>query len=544
MRIKSFLSLVFVLLVLVGIAIVPWIDGMMVKRHYENFISAFALQADKRVKIKIVEYHQGWLTSQAKISVTTSIDNIGLPPAPNQQAASAYFIPTIILDQTITHGPLVRNPVTDQYSLGLASIESNVRLPATIEALFLGNQAGTSNGVVTLRALMTFGGDYLTQVRIPVFNISIPGVGQFVWQGLNGSINYYTKGNEIAKIKTDIVVGAIESRSEMGSLVSKEATIKSDMGSDVSGLWDGFSALSIPEFTVVTPNGVFSIKNVNLTNTFNIVAKGFYSAKLQLAIGQLSMPMFSIDQSSMNLSSENINADALAKILTELSNYHSGEMTQQQVIHYINLVPSLITPTSLGQNNVLINTSNGKLTMSGQVSWSAAVKTIDDMVKNLHAKEDIRISVALVNQIIDMTMQGEAVVEQNLNAPTEQNLLKQITFLGDSNRLDLSVGIQLKDLVQAHVDAVVFAKSVDQFVKLKQLDPSVAEQLKSQYVLVKNNAGQAPAPIQPKLSPADAAKQQIAELIKKGYIQQDKDDYITTLTLEQGKLKANGVEVQ
>ncbi len=549
MRIKPILVTVLLLLILIGLAMIPWIDGMIFKRDYYNFVKA--LETDKRIRIKILEYREGWFNSDAKVSIAPNMDVVGMPTPPNLPEGNKYTTPTIILTQHISHGPLVQDPISNQRKLGLASIQSNVHLPAAIEAILLGNQAN-STGVVTVNGLATLGGDYLNQIKTPVFNINIPNVGMVIWQGLNGSMLFHVEGQHIQSVTSDMNIGAVTARNASGSFISKEVSTKYDITRDVTGLWNGSYTINTPEVTVSdTGTVLFSINNLGFANTFGVVGQDLYTTKLRIQLGQLKIPEFSMNQSNLDLSIENLSAPALLNLINAARKYdESATTTPEQMRQYTALITSLITPTTLLSNNVSINTSFGRLLTNGRTSWSLPVKTTDDIMKNVKSTEDVRISVSLANQLIEIiaaqeTQSSHQTVDASANEPTEQNFLKQLDNLGTQNKIDLSVAIQIKDLVQTHLSPADFSKYIDQLVKVKQLTPDIATQLKMQYTAVSEHKALPPAPPPPKpASPAEVMRGQVAALIKQGYLKQDKEDYVTLITFEKGVLKANGLVVQ
>lgn len=473
MRTRARISFIIVLLILVAIVITPLIDGMLFKSNYYHFIQA--LETDKRVKISILEYHEGWMSSDAKLSIMPTVDL--MPGLPNSTPTGSYITPTIILDQHIVHGPFVRDPFTHGYALGLASINSNMHLPATVEAVLLGNQAN-QNGVISINGLATLGGDYLNQINTPVFNINVPSVGSIVWQGLNGYMNFHMEDKHIQNIKSDMTIGAINAHSVVGSFITENANVKSDMTLDKTGLWNGSYAFTAPNISVSSENDIYSVKNVSFTTQFGVTATNLYATKLQILLDQLSSPQFSINQQShINLSIENLNADALVNVITQARQDQS--MTPEQTQKFEALLPTLISTTTLIKHDTAINTSWGRLIESSQASWPVAVKTIDDLMKNVSAKADVRISISLVNKLIEIAAQQETPGAQRATTPNSS--------------------------------------------------PTSETQQSA-----------APVPV----SPADTMKQELADLIKKGFITQDKDDYVTSITFEQGVIKANGLDIK
>ncbi|EKD74174.1 MAG: hypothetical protein ACD_45C00050G0001 [uncultured bacterium] len=537
MRTKLYWVGSLVLLVVILLAMVPWIDGFLFKQRYLNFLAA--LESMKRVQIKVLEYHQGWLSSDAKIilsavAVTTS--------------DITQDLPDVVLDQHISHGPFVYDSQANRWVVAWASIHNTVHLPPAAEAML-----GQANrvGVAEVNTLATFSEEYINYIKTPVFNVSVPSLGNAAWQGLSGYIYFRINGQQITQIKSEINLGVISANTAVGSLSTQKISMQNEMKPEPIGLWTGESHFTVPEITVTYQNGTFSLKNVHFSNTFGVVGKNFYNNKLQFSLGEFTAPNFSITQSAMTLSVENLSVQGLLNAIQTaytIHNQHAQPLTAQQYQQYIvPLVPMLITPTTAIKEDLTMNTSYGRMLVNGQVLWPEAVKTFDDVVKNAQAKWDVRMSASLVNQLIvvastyhaDKPIMADS--EDDITQSPEQRLLNQIDAWSNQNKLDLSIGIRLKDIVRLHLAVEDFSKNVDRFVQSKEISPDIAAEIKAQYAAARNAQVQQAA--LPSLSPTDLAKQQWAQWVQQGYIRQDKDDYVTSITYERGVLKANGVEI-
>lgn len=535
-----------VVFILVFMIVCPWMVGQKFKTHYYNFISA--LQTDKRIQAKVLEYHEGWFSSDAKLSISP-VAAVASPNSPQPAYASQ-----VILEQHIYHGPFIHDTQKTKWVVGLALIESKVHLPSEMEALLLGNNPD-SRGVVEVHTLATFNQNYQTEIKTPVFNVQIPNKGEFDWQGLNGYINFHVQGKHLTHIVTELDVGALSARTNTGSLKTKNVLMNYDMTPDPTGLWTGKSSFAAPEVIVVNKSGSFTLQNINFTDVFNVNAGKMYTSVLQFSLSQMIIPNFSINQSSLNLSFENLNAPELANFIKKAGDLqnHKEKITADQFQEFLALIPPVIAPATVVKQDLTINTSNGRILTNGQANWPTTVKTMDDVVKGVKANLNLRVSISLVNQVIDL-IAAEApttpVVPPTAAPaqPTEQGLLKAIDDWAKANKVDLSIGIQLKDLVQTHLSIADFSRNVDRFVTLKELTPELASQIKTQYAditTVKTATVPPPPPIEPvQISPANQVKQQLAQLVSQGFVKQDNADYVTMLTFEQGVLKANGLEVK
>jgi len=386
----------FVILLLMVLAIIPWADGFIFKRGYYRFIKALA--ADKAVNIKILEYQQGWFHSTAKIAMTSKTNPVNTP------SVSV----SIILEQNISHGPLVRDAASHRWIFALAAVQGKVHLPAALEAVLLGNLSN-QNGVLDSHAIVTFGGDYLSQINTPVFNVHIPRIVDIVWQGLNGYMNFHMSGRHLQKMTTDITIGAIAAKSVMGSITTKEVAITYDISPNMSGLWNGTYYFKAPELTFAGVDGVFSVRNLNTSYTFGAASSDLYNAKIQFLLGQLVTPQFGVNASHINLSLENMRVSGLLNLVKTANSLKNRAMqlTSAQSQHLMALMPTLITPVTLVKGDTVIDTSYGKVWLNGQAAWPMTVKTIDDVFNGVTGKVDMRISAGLVDYLMTLMVAHE-----------------------------------------------------------------------------------------------------------------------------------------
>ncbi|EKD74181.1 MAG: hypothetical protein ACD_45C00049G0004 [uncultured bacterium] len=510
---KQYVIGFWVLLVLILLVMLPWIDGLIFKRDYFNFITL--LNANKRVNIKVLEYHQGYIASDAKISVSPLIH-----PSPEN---------SFLLEQHISHGPWVKDHRNNRRTFALAFIQNKVHAPS-MEALLLTKDTS----VAEMNTLVTLNGHYLSQIKTPVFVLPI---GNISWQGLTGNMDFYVVGSRIKQITTDLTIGAISAHLGEHSLITQDAHMHYVLQPDVRGLFSGSSDFVIPLVTLNQQNNTFFLKNARLTNAFQVVDTNFYQNHLQFSLEQLSIPDFLINPSTLDISFDNISAEGLLRIIKA-----THEMPLANYEQYGALVPGLITLATVIKEDVMLNTSYGSLLLNGQINWPFAVNTWNDVMQGAKGTLNIRVSVSLVNQLLKWipahSLKDGASAHQDSLVSPEKKLLEQIDTWSTENKLDLSVGLQIKDVIQLNLPPDLFARKIDQFVQLKEIPADIAAQIKNQYALAKKPPVQTAKLPQP---PANPMQETWDRWIKQGLIKQDKDNYVTLITYEQGMMKANGL---
>ena len=109
---RFFLLYLFVFIIVLSVLGSFWVSGNMFYDRYVNFIKQFNKVTGQ--SIQITEYKKGLFHSSAKLLIAIKT---GEPLLPN---------PGFVIDQTISHGPLVFDTANNAYKLAVGAIQSNV----------------------------------------------------------------------------------------------------------------------------------------------------------------------------------------------------------------------------------------------------------------------------------------------------------------------------------------------------------------------------------------------------------------------------------
>lgn len=554
MRIKQAFYTILVVTVVVGIALVPWLDGYLFKQNYLMLIET--LNKENNANIKVVEYRLGWFGSYARLEV----DSQGKAMDQGAAGADAIKLPPykFTIEQTISHGPIVHDTTEDAWSLGRAMIHSDVTFPQVFKVI-LSNQSQLSDLQAT--TLVSVSGDYGSAFSTPSFYLTDPTAtfGKITWAGMRGSSHLKCEGEKIKEITSNIIIGGITSQGGVDSLTSQELSIQSGLTRLPSGLWSGTYGVSFPGFLISNANGPFlSMTGLSFASEVGMSNKTLYDSELKVSLNSLSTLGYTIKSSTLKVSEKNIDANALINLLDASAKMlHANDVVPQQYETIYPLVPRLITPTTVFNHDIRINTSTGKLISTGQINWPRSaepLKSMEDVVAKVIAKMHVQISVSLVNSIIDqiynepIEVKPVAAIDEQV---TEKGLLDSISQLKQQQHVDIDVTIQLKDLVKTHLDNASFASNIDNFVTRQEISPEIAAKLKTAYAMLHPDVkpGKIPpvvvAPVvQKQLSPADMMKQLVTSWVQQGYIKTINEDYITDVTYENGVIKMNGLPLQ
>ena len=520
------------MLVLCGVIILallaPAIDGYTAKQNYLNLIAA--LNQQNGGKFKVVSYQLGWGSSDAKTNI--SLD-------PNDPTK------VITVVQHIQHGPLLHDSYSGKWSVGQALIQSSIILPDPINTFLLGAQ-GATTGIFQSNTLVTFNDEFISSVSVPAINVQAPNGTQINWQGMTGTTYMQVANKKMGHIQAKLNFTPISFQNAAATFSVDNLALQYEAMPDAYGLLDGSYSAATPSINFTSTKGNLSLANLNIGDTFNVDAKNLFNNLTQISFENLLIGDLTINSTSVKLGQNNLSPQGIIDYVNTVSRLRNSPdnmdpaTLQDAVLH-------IFTPTTMFSENILINTPTGNVVSDGKVSWAGGLKTLEDMGKTANFVFNLRVSISLVNHILDVAAQKEVTAIQA--APDTSNLAEgeaavdnQIDAWTKQDVISLSVGIRLKDLVKTRLAAKDFNRNVDDFVLRKDVPKEVAEPLKMAYAQI--NWAKKPAAPQAPLAPNSRVgriKNNLQDLLQKGYVKQDKEDYVVSVTQDNGVLKINGL---
>lgn len=391
MRVRYSFLLVFSLIVLALVA-TPWMDGYLFKRHYLALLDSTANTG--RVNITVSEYRQGWLSSDAKIivmhpSVASIISN--RPDTSNMPLIATFT-------DHISHGPLVYDQTEGRWRFAMAAVRHNIHF----ELPNLDAKNNNSTDGIQISTVAGFDGNYTSQINVPALTLTSFGT-KIIWRGLKGNF-YVTVVNDRAQhIRSNLTIGGfLLQNSEAKTVATKEGTVSYDIKWQPVGLWDGASQLFLPEIAVADAGKpIVTLTAVNLSD-MSAQKNNAYDFQVQGSLNKLVAADYSIDQSNITLGVSGLNSQGFANLF-KVSRNIRDKLTPEQRDQFIELVPSLFTPTTSLNENMAVNTPYGRLLSDGQISWPVPVKSINDIPVNAKVKMNVRISITLMNKLFQST---------------------------------------------------------------------------------------------------------------------------------------------
>lgn len=563
---------IIALVIFISVGLVPWIDGTIFKKNYLNMVEA--INHYHHVKIEVLNYQQGWFTSSAKIRVTP-LSGSAQQPSP--------FVSFIIIN-SISHGPLVTDKAKNSLTFAYASIQSLVHFPVEFAAF----NKGPLNPI-EINTIFSFNHEWLNQFTIPSLALTLPGSGKLMWQGLSGNVDFHVVNKQITQSHIDMQVGALSLDGNNENSVVSTANIQafsyqSEAWRQADGLWKGNTTLSLPGVKVIRPDGSnIEASQFKLISSVDGQSAAAYQFNLQIGMQKLHVPNDIIaDVSDFNLSLivNNVNMQVARELQNLIASLQTnGESDTQQA--YLALLPHLINANTTVNQKLTMNTPLGRLLSTVNVSWPANTPmpaTLSDMASKTSMTINIRAASTLIDKLIESFDKLMSAYSSSVKPPQQQpvtpvapqpapavatdsknayNLL--VAQLLQQGEITLPQSLELIGFFDAHNTAQQYAENIDKM----GLQANTVMLLKQQYQFALNKMATAttqnppvpataptptptpvatpvPVSVSPQQSEEALLKQQIADWIQQGFIIRDNNDYVISITHENGVTTVNG----
>jgi hypothetical protein len=533
---RFFLLYLLVFIIIFGLIGSFWVTGNIFYARYVNFINELQNATGQSIQIK--DYKKGLFHSSAKLIITVDTGESFLPN------------PGFIIDQTISHGPLVYDTAHNSYKLAIGTIQSNVAFASSTKNLTSTFQ------FLTISSLFTLGNEYINYFNILPISSFLP--NNFVkWDGLSGNINISLKNNQMNHVTGEASAKPFSAAYEADSFTLSGFNANSDMTANTLGLWDGTQTISISDLNIMANSHQYSLNRFKHTSTFMTKMPNSSNYTIQLSIGQIVVPDLTINSLQMEMSVLDINAKGLVELASYLKNLKDANANNVNKIYFLNLiVPSTNINVNFSADTAFGDTIFGKVTFNQKIDWPPNValpKTQDELTKHVRMHAVIVLPIKLVEyffiQRFDKMPQTTAPTTDT-EGPSLESLQNKVQQLQSDNTIATSTKIQILNMLKTNPSSNDFSYYLDQLVIMNSIPKDVAESLKEQYKQVETVTqsasalnGSAPIPPpEPKQPPTsrELALEQINNYKNMGYLVPQGDNYMMTIDFENAELKING----
>jgi len=519
------------------LAALPWLDGLYVKHRYVNLINNINYHNGNN-DIQIAEYRVGWLSSHVKLQFKANNT-------------------TINLMQDISHGPIVRDAISDSLTIAAASLTSSTSTDDHFISAFLASHI--NGNILYLDMTAYFTGNVYGKLTVPPLTMTL--LGKIGWQGLKANFNFNLANDYFSKKQTDVNFGAInvevESPDHTATYKFDSQPVKIQAEADITrlGLWVGSSKEQFPGFTFHKDGAlIYSLANLSSSTDIAVRADKFYNVAYQVKTGAIQMQnysQFNIINSDFTLAINDLDAAKLVDALKNSKDTFSqaGTLDADAGFAVMQHFSKAVTPTSTVKGTLMVNTALGVVQAELNANWPKGIESLankDDLAKMTNLKIHVKIAVPLARGLADQYFASYVPAAAPPEPqPAPQATVKQFNdvmgLLVEQGKLDANTAVQV---MQMHQDS---ASLQDFNSKLAELgiDPETvaiinhsAELVDSENKAAAENAASTPAPIAN--TPVTAGSAVIDEWLKQGYLIQDQNDYVADIVYENSVTTVNG----
>lgn len=222
------------LIVIVGLAAVPWCFGWIVSKKVQSAVQLF--DQSPTFSVKVNNYQQGWLHSSADLSVILHDPVPSLSLNPQQSASEA----PIELQCQISHGPLLLSSERQKYALGMLDCKA------------VGSSKSTTK--LTINSLMHINGSFDLKLSAPNYHTKIDDMNLSLQQ-FDSTMNVHA-GLKTIDIETNISNVTLQNNHEVNVSLNV-LKFSGKLNHVKQGIWSGPRELSIGQinFTKIKLDG-------------------------------------------------------------------------------------------------------------------------------------------------------------------------------------------------------------------------------------------------------------------------------------------------
>ncbi len=555
-----------VVFLLVVLAITPAIDGLFARRFLENYMARYVFGTganNESYTVKLKQYQQGWFTSLAIFQVSF-----------NAPQKDYNFSIDIIED--ITHGPIIFDKAKHTFKLGFVNTNFKINYPITMQLLL--DLPDKNAPFVYGSSLFAFNGSATSDITMnPIITKPIMGT-TINWQGFKA----VTAMNLV-----DGLITSINHSANVGELSVTTTTPDSPHGSiapwttsatgklDSAQLWIVQGSANFPHMSFTgLNNATCTIDQFDFKFNHDIKMHTLYSIDYQLSLGKLVLPygpISTVGPAKIQVVVQDLSAPEILSFYNMVqknppSNMKTVEEREAFKNESRDALIKVLTPTTALNINTDINTSLGQFTLTGKLYHFVerpGLVAPDQLQKNTKGELHIKISAGLLkasvkSYIADIQNKalgaGPAVPPSDsaAAAPSNANMDlfdEKVAGYIKAGTITLPDAMSIMSLQKKNLSNADFNSQLAEFHLDKATNDDLVKTYADTHVVASTDA---PAPTEaaatttPPAPPADTnndaeAQAMIDQFVSQGFLVKENDNYVTTVILENGTVKVNGV---
>ncbi len=523
---------VSIALAIVVLAAIPGLMGIWVKHSYFQLIAFY--NAQNNFKIAIQKYHQHWYCADAVIHVS----KLDLPQVLNFN-----------VKQHIQYGPIIFSS-GERPLFKVARVKSQFQL-ASETAKIVKNATATDKPMFELDDNISYFGNYYSYFHSNGFKILFPTGEELQLGSADGKVIINPTFNHI---KGSYAAKDITFTTPQISVTAPALTMKFDKHKTDNNLWIGASSGTLKSISFTDVNGK-TIAFFGVSTDGSVVqTEGKLTGKRKLDVTSFMLNEISLGPLSIEISAKDLNAAKAADIdFVYQKLYFSAEkllVAKELLVLFPNLITSASTVTL---DSLKLVTIDGNVAINGTAQWPQAkpttFQTPVEFLKDANAQGYMRISTSLAKQLLTLAADLRIVAHRMSNphlafieAPKSlDTVLKQnsimMAVLVQSNDISPAGATKLLQYQKDNVPMEDYDDELKDLAAAHHLSKTAQTMLRKQY----ENYQLANLSPEEKIEYMETRfSDEFYEWVKEGYVKEDGDDYVVSVTYQQGKMVFNG----
>lgn len=531
--------LIFLLIILTA---TPLVVGILFKKNFFHVISI--INADKRLKLEVLSYHEGWFTSKATIRLT--LLNKDQTPATQLNIPELKLVIPVsfILEENINHGPIIYSQKLETFAFGYAYLYNNLYIEEGKKYLF------------DVDVLAKFNNLWQGKYDTALLEFALPTFDKITIAGLEGRFSFQLDKNKLRHVQNNIQTGAIvaqgNNQGAIKTLSIEPVKIMYNLVHELKGLWSGRASLLTSRIILIMQNQAsFIINNVLINNTFSFNEFIVYSTHFAIHANYITSPNYSLpafSQLQILISGSTIRTKGLDDYIHAMKSKSPAEIKNIDLKKIEDLLAQTVDPMSKLTINVSANTSLGFFSLHSQSGWRINVplpQTLDAVYNNSFTNIKLKLSRGLVIHLL--SIYGDEIMantKEEIAKYAEKSKVMQkiyfknqlteeftpftveVTHLLNQNLISTAIYLQLLDFQRQHLSRNLIFTNLNQL----NLSPEIKAELMHTY----------PEQIAYGQSVDNKIEKMIQDLLAISYLHKDSNDYLSELVIENGILKING----
>lgn len=399
--------------------------GILVKNEFYNLISDF--NTPGQFEIQVLEYQQGWFTSNADVQYTIKTNNA------TDSTISQPF--QFVLREKIYHGPIIFLPQDKQQKFHVA------------QAIFESNIDDKQYPILA-RTTIQLDGKVTTTLQAEKISNAVEQIEgmSFVFQKIDGKFHITPKQNEA---KGRLSLGTVDLLLNKSQLRIKNIELDYKLDKNNSTFWEGKRNITIGNLFIDTPDNEQIILQGFVLDLYNMATNDKMKAGVNIKLNSVHVNGKKYGDQNIELAIDDINLQKLTDIQK-----HAHSVSQQNIplpiliTQFYQLSMNLLSQgLTIDLNRFDLNTTWGeihaqinlKLQQSKDILYSPF-----QLLDKLHTIASLQIPESLFEKIVNDYNESQKTDDNITQSKTAKEQIKEWTDAGWIQPINKNIKIKIK----------------------------------------------------------------------------------------------------